>query len=128
MEEDFIFESLEIHVRVDEEHPEGEIAGIYISRAEEDSLFPEKTYFTLEEGDAIYQYLFARDIVFNEDGSVAPFDEWESSSGTGEGFVLSGDLQVVIMEPEEVSQYCCLFDVRDTQGNSYYTNPVYLEY
>lgn len=125
---DFSFQSLEVHVRVDEEHPDGEIAGIYITQDEEDSLFPEKTYYTLEEGDAIYQFLFARDIVFNEDGSVAPFEEWESSSGIGAGFELSGDLQVVLMEPEEVSQYCCLFDVTDTQGNSYYTNPVYLEY
>lgn len=126
---DFEFEAVEVHVRVDEEHPDGEIAGIYITQdPEEESLFPEKTYYTLEEGDAIYQFLFARDIVFNEDGSVAPFDEWESTSGTGGGFELSGDLQVVLMEPEEASEYCCLFSVTDTQGNSYYTNPVYLEY
>lgn len=127
-EDDFVFEALEVHVRVDEEHPDGEIAGIYRIQDEEESLFPEKSYYELEEGDGIYQYLFARDIVFNEDGSVAPFEEWESSSGTGYGLELSGELQVVLMEPEETSEYCCLFDVTDTQGNSYYTNPVYLEY
>lgn len=59
---------------------------------------------------------------------MAPFEEWESTSGTGEGFTLSGELQIVSMEPEETNEYCCLFDVKDTQGNSYYTNPVYIEY
>lgn len=128
-DDDFMFEPVNIHIRVDDEHPDGEIVGIYHNRDEEDeTLFPEKTSFVFEEGDVIYQFLFARKIVFREDGSVAPFEEWESSSGTGEGFVLSGELQIVSMEPEETNEYCCLFDVKDTQGNSYYTNPVYIEY
>lgn len=124
----FTFESVDIHVRVDEEHPSGEIAGIYKHQNEEESLLPDKTFYTLEDGDVIYEFLFARDIVFNEDGSVAPFEEWESSSGTGGGFSLEGELNVVIAEPEEVGEYLCLFDVKDTQGNSCYTNPIYIEY
>lgn len=125
---DFSYDSFDIHVRVDEEHPDGEIVGIYKDQEEEESLFPGKTFETLEDGDIICEFLFARDIIFNEDGSVAPFEEWEASSGYGAGFVLDGELQVVIAEPEEVGEYLCLFDVKDTQGNSCYTNPIYIEY
>ena len=125
---DVMFESFDIRVRVDAEHPDGQIAGIYSEVDEDESLFPEKPFYTLEEGDTIYQFLYEREITYNEDGSVAPFEEWIPYGDTGYGFELSGDLQVVLMEPEEVSEYCCLFNVTDTQGNTYYTNPIYLEY
>lgn len=124
----FMYDSFDIHVRVDEEHPEGEIAGIYRMRDEDDTLFPEKSFETIEEGDYICEFLFARDIVFNGDGSVAPFDEWESSSGMGGGFTLEGELRVVLAEPEESGEYLCLFNIKDTQGNTCYTNPIYVQY
>lgn len=82
----------------------------------------------MEEGDVIYEFLLARDIVFAENGTVTPFEEWESAPGYGGGFALEGELQVVVEEPEEPGEYLCLFDLRDTQGNSCYTNPIYVEY
>lgn len=127
-DDEFTSESVQVHVRVDEEHPYGEIAGIYKNQSDSETLFPEKTYYELEDGDVICEFLFARDIVFYEDGSVAPFEEWEASSGYGGGFALEGELRVIVEEPEEQGEYLCLFDLKDTQGNYCYTNPIYVEY
>ncbi len=51
-EEEFTSEAVQVHVRVDEEHPYGEIAGIYENQGDSEILFPEKTHFELEEGYA----------------------------------------------------------------------------
>lgn len=117
-----------IHVKVDAEHPEGVVIGVYKDIDTDSSLFPDKDVIEIKEGDEIHPYYFARDIVFREDGSVAPFEEWESSSGTGDSIIVTGDFTISMEDPEETNEYCCLFSVTDTQGNSYYTNPIYLQY
>lgn len=116
-----------VHIKVDAEHPDGEVIGIYNKIDTDSALFPDKNLVEVEDGDHVYAFLFARKIIFNEDGSVAPFEEWEMNSGLGEDFKVSGDLTVSIREPEEASEYCCLFEIADTQGNYYYTNPIYIE-
>lgn len=117
-----------IHVKVDEEHPDGEIIGIYHSMNTDSILFPDKGLVDLQEGDYITPFIFARDIVFNEDGSVAPFDQWDVSSGAIENFQLEGELSVTMQDTEPGTEYCFLFEIHDTQGNFYMTNPIYIEY
>lgn len=115
-----------IHMRVDAEHPDGVIIGVYDMMDTDSTLFPEKDMVEIHSGDCVFPFYFARDIIFNEDGSVAPFDDWKASSGTGESFKVTGDLTLTMKMPEENQDYCCLFSVTDTQGNSSYTNPVYI--
>lgn len=124
----FDYQNAYIHVKVDEEHPDGTIIGIYKSMDTDSTLFPDKEVIELQEGDSIMPFIFARDIVFNEDGSVAPFEEWEVSSGTIEYFLLEGDLTVTMQDTEPGTEYCFLFEIHDTQGNFYMTNPIYIEY
>lgn len=116
-----------VHIKVDEENPKGVIIGIYDSMDTDATLMPDKSVVELEEGVDVYPAYFARNIIFNEDGSVAPFEEWEGSTGMGSGFVLSGELTIDLKEMEEDTEYCCLFQIKDTQGNKYYTNPVYIK-
>lgn len=120
-------ENVYAHVRVDAEHPDGEVIGFYSEIDTDSTLFPQKNQVVLNEGDGVCPYLFAREIQFNEDGSVTPFSEWEPNSGTGAWITLSDDYDISMQEPDEVSNYCCLFRITDTQGNQYYTNPVYIE-
>ena len=115
-----------IHVKVDAEHPEGVISGIYNTLNTDAGLFPDKSAVTIEEGDIISPFLFARDIVFYEDGSVAPFDTWKSSSGIAGDFEVTGEFSIAIRPPKG-GEYCFLFNVTDTQGNSSFTNPIYIE-
>ncbi len=117
-----------IHVRVDEENPTGIITGIYQSIDAESTLFPDKDTMELFEGDSIMPFIFARDIEFNEDGSVVPYEEWESASHTSRYFVLEGELGITMKEVAEGAEYCGFFTIKDTQGNYYYTNPVYIQY
>lgn len=117
-----------IHVKVSSEHPDGEIVGAYEILDTDSTLFPDKNVVQLKEGDIVIPFYFARDIVIREDGSVAPFEEWENSSGVGITFGIEGNLDVVIKDTVPGITYCCLFDIRDTQGNSYFTNPIYIEY
>lgn len=120
-------ESVYAHVRVDAEHPEGELIGFYNDIDTDSTLFPQKNQVMLNAGDEVCAYLFAREIQFKEDGSVTPFSEWESNSGTGEWLTLSDDYGISMQEPDEVTDYCCLFRITDTQDNCYYTNPIYIE-
>lgn len=124
--DDFKLEVAYIHFKVDADHPNGYIVGVYNSMDTDDNLFPDKNMVKVKDGDEIRPYYFARKIIFNDDGSVAPFEQWEKSSGTGNYFTLSGNLTIDSKMPEENNQYCCLFLVTDTQGNQYYSNPIYI--
>lgn len=124
----FSMDAAYIHFRVDAAHPEGEIIGIYKNLNTDSTLFPNRDVVEIVEGDIISPFYFAREIAFREDGSVSSFEDWEEASGIGDSFAVEGEFAVLISDPEEGNEYCCLFDVRDTQGNSYYTNPIYIEY
>ena len=100
---------------------------IYSEIDTDSTLFPQKTQVVLNEGRWRCPYLFAREIQFNEDGSVTPFSEWETKLRTGAWITLSDDYDISMQEPDEVSNYCCLFRITDTQGNQYYDELVYIE-
>lgn len=117
-----------IHVKVDSENPDGVICGVYRQIDAESELYPDKNLIEIKDGDELTPFLFARDIVFNDDQTVAPFDQWESSSGAGENFTVSGELKVQLRQNTESQDYICLFRVTDTQGNDYYTNYLTLPY
>ena len=117
-----------IHVRVDCEHPEGEMIGIYKEMDADSSLFPNRNLMEVKEGDIITPFYFAREIGFYEDGSVKPFEEWGRASGINDSFAVNGELTITLRDAEEGVEYCCLFGVTDTQGNSYYTDPIYIQY
>lgn len=116
-----------IHYRVDNGKNEGYVTGIYNSLDTSVSLFPDKTQVKIEEGSTICPFLFARKINFTEDGGVAPFETWEQASGLGSSFTVSGELEIEVKSLEKETQYCCLFQVTDIQGNYSYTNPIYIK-
>lgn len=126
-DEPLLMKSAYIHYKVDNQTKEGSVAGIYNSMDTSVTLFPDKTLVKIEEGYSISPFLFARNIVFLEDGSVAPFDTWEAASGLGNSFAVSGDFEIEIRSLEKETEYCCLFQVTDTQGNYSYTNPIYIK-
>lgn len=111
-----------IHVKLNNESELCEVIGIYNTPDMKSSIFPDRNVVAIEDKCYIYPYYFAREIVFLEDGSIAPFDSWESTSGIGDGFQVSGSLSVEMKIPEEKEEYCYLFLVEDTQGNSSFTN------
>ena len=127
-DEEFYMQSAYIHFRVDEEHPEGEIIGIYKNLDTDSTLFPNRDVIKLQEGDVITPFYFAREIIFGEDGSVGPFNEWKQISGLGHGFAVKGDVTIILKDAEAGTEYYCLFGVTDTQGNSYFTNPLLVQY
>lgn len=114
-----------VQFKVDKDHPNGYIVGVYNGIDENTSLFPDKNTVKIKEGDEIRPFYFARKIEFNDDGSVAPFDKWKSTSGSGKMFRFSGNLTIDLKVPEGDKEYCCLFQISDTQGNIYYSNPIY---
>lgn len=114
-----------IHVKVDQEHPDGELCGIYSQLDSDSELYPDKDIVKIEDGDDITPFLFARDIVFNDDQTVAPFDQWNVSSGAGADFTVSDNFTAHLKENENKDAYICLFRIIDTQGNEHFTN--YLE-
>lgn len=120
---DRYFQPYTIYVRVDGENPNGVITGVYSNEeAEEGNLLPNKKNDVLEQGCLIEPFEFGRVIKFNDDGTVAPYEEWELSSGLFYGFNLDGELLVDMVDinpdVEKVYVYC----ITDTQGNSYVVN------
>lgn len=118
-------EAAYLHVRVDEAHPEGRIIGIYQDYTSNSTMFPNRDLVEIGEGTIVSPFLYTRAIVFREDGSVAPFEEWESTLGIANDFRVSGELGICLKTGEPGTEYCCLISITDTQGNTYFTNPIY---
>lgn len=116
-----------VQFKVDKDHPNGYIVGVYKSLDTDSNLFPDKNMVKIEEGDDVRPYFFARNIKFNGDGSLAPFNEWKSTSGAGSSFEFSGSLTIDSQIPEGNQEYCCVFLITDTQGNQYSSNPIYIK-
>lgn len=117
-------EWLIIHVKVDEEHPQGVILGIYnrVRKEEENARLPEKVSLKLKQGTQLNPIAFIRNIAFDENGNIKPFEEWESRSGMFDGFALDGELTVSTMDIDESADKCYVFFISDTQRNVYETN------
>jgi len=56
----FDYQNAYIHVKVDEEHPDGIIIGVYESMDTDSSLFPDKQVIELQEGDSIMPFNFCQ--------------------------------------------------------------------
>lgn len=113
-----------VQVRVDEEHPQGVIIGVYDGQEEETSRLPEKAVLDIKQGTEISPIAFIRKIKLDENGNVTPFEEWESKTSVFEGFSLDGDLTISMVDMEESVDKYYVFFVTDTQGNTYETNIV----
>lgn len=108
-----------VYVRVDAENPEGVITGIY-----EDPGFdmvPGRVSCELEQGVEINPFAFVRQITFDEDGRVVPFEEWKSYSTAFDGFKLEGNLSVTMVDIED-AELLRIFLISDTQGNRHAIN------
>nr|MCR5527580.1 hypothetical protein [Lachnospiraceae bacterium] len=111
-----------VYIRVDKEHPEGVITGIYKVENNENIKCPDKQVDKIEDGDYLLVMYFGRKIRFNDDGTVEPFDTWEESSYWGAEMDVEGQLKVSFEKPSLEHDYIGLFDIRDTQGKEHDTN------
>lgn len=111
-----------IHIRVDAAHPEGEILGYFREMYTDGNPFPTRNLLQIKEGDIVIPFLYAREIVTREDGTLAPFEQWRSTSGSGADFKVKGDFTVTVRESEVDVPYRYLFAITDTQGNQYFTD------
>lgn len=121
----------EIIVRVDPQHPTGEIVSINeYHPATDDNMFPQSVPYQFEDGDSISGTIFNRMVSFNDDGSVAPFDEWTSPYYMQSPSIdYDGEWSCEFRQDAELEEgsYFCLFSIGDTQGNIYYTGPFVAE-
>lgn len=111
-----------IYVRVDEEHPDGVITGIYEGYDSLDSPVPGRVSCEIKQGTSIAPFAFIRQIAFDEEGKVAPFETWEDNSNTFSGFRLDGELSVTMVDIDSDAELCHVFFITDTQGYVYETN------
>lgn len=113
------------HVRMDAENPDGAIIGMYETMDAEESLLPSKQMFQLQEGDLINTFLFCRQIKFDEQGNVMPFETWDNPTMRGYELELtSGEIELTKKPFDTEGKYYCLFQIKDTQGNVHETNLV----
>ncbi len=123
--DDYKHEFAEIIVRVDPQHPTGEILSINeYHPATDDNMFPQSVPYEFEDGDSVSGMIFNRMAEFNDDGSLAPFDEWTSPYYMQSYSIdYDGDWNCEFRQDAELEEgsYFCLFSIGDTQGNVYYT-------
>ncbi len=116
-----------IHIRMFWDKENVFVIGIYNEMNADSMMLPDKNTAKIQNGDIVYPFLFARDMVYQEDGSLAPFEQWKSSSGLGEGFSYQGTLDIVYDDMDIKENTCCFFSITDTQSNLYFTNPFYIK-
>ena len=123
--DDYKHDFAEIIVRVDSQHPTGEILSINeYHPATDDNMFPQSVPYEFEDGDSVSGMIFNRMAEFNDDGSIAPFDEWTSPYYMQSYPIdYDGDWSCEFRQDAELEEgsYFCLFSIGDTQGNTYYT-------
>ena len=111
-----------IHIRVSDEYPKGIISGIYNQVSGDSIEAPDKNLETIEEGDHLTFMSFTRNIKFDGNGSVEPFENWETESFWGVSMDVKGELKVIYEKPELEHDYIGLFNIHDTQGRTHYTD------
>lgn len=111
-----------IYVRVDKENPDGVITGIYEDYDNLDTQVPGRVTYEIKQGTTISPFAFIRQIAFDDEGKVTPFEEWESVSSTFSGFRLDGNLSVTMVDIGAEAELCHVFFITDTQGYIYETN------
>ena len=116
-----------IHVRMSQDKKNVSVIGIYNQMNADSMMLPDKNTAKIQNGDSVYPFLFARNPVYQKDGSLAPFEQWESSSGFGEGFSYQGTLDIVYDDMDIKENTCCFFSITDTQSNGYFTNPFFIK-
>ena len=117
-------DNYKIQIRVDNDNLTGVITGIYPFDTDDDNMMPNKQTVVFEQGSVIEPFSFGRVIKFNDDGTLAPFDEWENYSGLFYGFTLDGDISVDMVDIDPDIEKLYIYSIIDTQGNSYVVNVV----
>lgn len=111
-----------IYVRVNEENPNGVITGIYKGYDRLDVQVPDRVSYEIKQGVTVAPFAFIRQIAFDDEGNVAPFEEWENNSNMFVGFRLDGNLSVTMVDIDSDAKLCHVFFITDTQGYVYETN------
>ena len=108
-----------IHVQVDDENPTGKIIGIYNIENNQDNQLPQKKNAVIYQNSIVATFAFGRFIAYNDDGTMAPISEWEIASNYFGSFYLDGDLTVDMVDMDPDTEKVYVFNIRDTQGNTY---------
>lgn len=114
-----------IHVRLLKDRKSCSVVGIYKEMNSDSMVLPNKNTMELQIGDSVCPFLFARDISYQQDGTIETFEKWKITSGLGKGFTYQGTLDIVYEDMELKENVCCLFSITDTQSNTYFSNPLY---
>lgn len=124
---DYEYYTVIVTVRVDDQHPDGEIVSFTTEEDIQDTnLFPQVTLFEFEDGDSMSGYILNRQVKFDSNGNLAPFDEWDTPYiYTSEYMIYDGALSCEFKPDEELEEgsYFCLFTVTNTQGDVFYSGP-----
>lgn len=110
----------DIHIKVDKETNKITVMGIY-ETVDSETFFSKKVNTKLSEGMIIQPYYYAMEKVLLEDGSEAPFGNWNAIFVDGAQFSLNGDISVK-MTDMETSKCLHAFGITDTQNSKYYSN------
>lgn len=113
---------VDVRVRTDRNYENVELIGVYQDLIEDGALHTSEEAYSIPEGSSICPFAYMRDIKYDEAGYVLPFDEWEGSSTTYTGFLLSGNLDVKLVPIEETEDIRYIFYFFDQDGNSYWTD------
>ncbi len=112
-----------VRVRVDDQHPDGELVGIFKDNdISETNLFPQEELMEFEDNTFIYGILANKQAKFDDDGVALPFSEWDGPYMLSpDSFYTDGEFSCKFESDPEIEEngYFCLFYIRDTQGEIY---------
>ena len=112
-----------VRIKVDDQHPDGELVGIFKDNDIYDTnLFPQEEMIEFEDNTLIYGILANMQAKFDDNGEALPFSEWDGPYIlTPDYFYTDGELSCKFESDPDVEEdgYFCLFYIRDTQGEIY---------
>lgn len=113
------WDNVDIVVKVDDEHPNGEIIiARYVQNITDTKMFPSVMDYTFEIGDTIEGEIKVGSIAMNSDGSLLAEEKWKNSTSVfSDGLTFDGELNSELRDySEDMGMSFMLFYIRDTHG------------
>lgn len=117
--ESFKTDWIKLDVKTDLDYGNPVIVGTNLRNKDGEYIMTE---YQFKDGTVIHPFAFMRNIAYDEDGNILPFDKWEGMSEAYVGFAINGDISVKTVPLNNKNTVKYVFNIFDKDGNSYWSD------
>ena len=117
--ESFKTDWIKLDVKTDLDYGNPVIVGTNLRNKDGEYIMTE---YQFKDGTVIHPFAFMRNIAYDENGNILPFDKWEGMSEAYVGFAINGEISVKTVPLNNKNTVKYVFNIFDKDGNSYWSD------